>query len=261
MSQGARTFAGMRSRGSPAWAADHSRDPLSLAVPPPEAGPDVCGVCRGWARPGFGTCFSCRLTLGAVSRPCPRVRVVTVYRPGSPMHGLLRGYKDGSGRGGDVRAARVAAVLARHLWQHAADIAPDGWDGLVVVPSTTGRRGPHPLEAAVATTFLAAQLWPGLLTAGACPAEHRRAADHAFVLAPDVDAESLVGARLVLLDDTWTTGARAQSAASALQRAGASVEAVVVIGRVVTPVPGAPSGAWWERHAHRSEPGPLRRTA
>jgi adenine/guanine phosphoribosyltransferase-like PRPP-binding protein len=58
----------------------------------------------------------------------------------------------------------------------------------------------------------------------------------------------VAGSRLVLVDDTWTTGARAQSAASALAAGGAEVEAVVVLGRVVTPVAGAPTGGWWERH-------------
>jgi hypothetical protein len=42
---------------------------------------------------------------------------------------------------------------------------------------------------------------------------------------------SLERARVLLIDDTWTTGANAQSAAAVLKRAGASHVAAVVIGR------------------------------
>ncbi len=41
----------------------------------------------------------------------------------------------------------------------------------------------------------------------------------------------LAGARALLIDDLWTTGSSAQSAAAALRAAGAEVVAMVVIGR------------------------------
>ncbi len=41
----------------------------------------------------------------------------------------------------------------------------------------------------------------------------------------------LAGASVLLIDDTWTTGANAQSAAAALKRAGAGPVGAVVIGR------------------------------
>jgi adenine/guanine phosphoribosyltransferase-like PRPP-binding protein len=48
-------------------------------------------------------------------------------------------------------------------------------------------------------------------------------------------AEPVPGGRILLLDDTWTTGASAQSAAMALRRAGASSIATVVLGRHINP--------------------------
>jgi adenine/guanine phosphoribosyltransferase-like PRPP-binding protein len=59
---------------------------------------------------------------------------------------------------------------------------------------------------------------------------HNVACDSGFVASPDVR-----GTRVLVVDDTFTTGARAQSAASALQLAGARVIAVVAIGRVIDP--------------------------
>jgi hypothetical protein len=221
--------------------------PLAAAcVPVPEAGGDVCGICHGWTRPGYPVCFSCRLTTGQVSWPCRRVAPVSLYRPGGTVHRALRGYKDGPPATRAVLSRRVGALLARFLWEHGPRIAPVGWDGLVVVPSTTGRPGGHPLEAALAAVgAVGAQLWAGALRRGTGGVGHRVAGDGAFAVGEGVD---VAGSRLVLVDDTWTTGARAQSAASALAGAGAEVEAVVVVGRVVTPVAGAPTGSWWERH-------------
>jgi orotate phosphoribosyltransferase len=43
--------------------------------------------------------------------------------------------------------------------------------------------------------------------------------------------ESLHGQAVLLIDDTWTTGASAQSAAAALRQAGSGPVAAVVIGR------------------------------
>jgi hypothetical protein len=43
------------------------------------------------------------------------------------------------------------------------------------------------------------------------------------------------------LDDTWTTGASAQSAAAALRLAGAQSVAVIVLGRHLPPAPGLPA--------------------
>jgi orotate phosphoribosyltransferase len=43
----------------------------------------------------------------------------------------------------------------------------------------------------------------------------------------------LLGESVLLIDDTWTSGANAQSAAGALKSAGAGAVAVLVIGRHV----------------------------
>ncbi|MHB8325215.1 MAG: hypothetical protein ACYDHB_12485 [Candidatus Dormibacteria bacterium] len=57
------------------------------------------------------------------------------------------------------------------------------------------------------------------------------------------------GRRVLLLDDTFTTGAAPQSAASALAIAGAQEVVAVVVGRVIDPGFSAPAGQLWRRVA------------
>jgi hypothetical protein len=53
-----------------------------------------------------------------------------------------------------------------------------------------------------------------------------------FSLDPDV---RLDGRHVLILDDTWTTGSNAQSAALAVRRAGAAAVSVMVVGRWLSP--------------------------
>jgi hypothetical protein len=81
-----------------------------------------------------------------------------------------------------------------------------------------------------------------LLKLGDDPVGHNTASDTAFVTTRDVS-----GARVLVIDDTWTSGATAQSAASALALAGAEVAGIVPIGRIVSPSSSRPEDvAWWE---------------
>jgi hypothetical protein len=57
----------------------------------------------------------------------------------------------------------------------------------------------------------------------------------AFELAPATAAGVRHGGRVVLLDDTYVSGARAQSAAAALRLAGAAAVIIVPVGRVLRP--------------------------
>jgi hypothetical protein len=97
---------------------------------------------------------------------------------------------------------------------------------LAVVPTGCGRPGPHPLLALCAP-YLRLPV-TGLVMR---PGEQGRD--------PSVDRfsaeRSRPGASVLLLDDSWVSGASAQSAAAALKRAGARHVAVVVLGRHVDP--------------------------
>jgi len=100
------------------------------------------------------------------------------------------------------------------------------------VPSTRPqpRPGRHPLETVITRVGRLAPLYRPLLARGPVYVDHNLADDEAFTV-----PRRLSGERVLLLDDTFTTGARLQSAASALRLSGASAVAAVVVGRVIDP--------------------------
>jgi predicted amidophosphoribosyltransferase len=139
---------------------------------------------------------------------------ITLYVPMSPMHALLREYKDGPPSVQRRLRPRLGALLARFLSHHAACIG--SWDTVTIVPSSRGRADPHPLERVVRMDTRHARTYRGLLRPGSHQAHHRQGSDQAF----DVQAP-VAGRQVLLIDDTFTSGAEVQSAASALHLRGA----------------------------------------
>jgi hypothetical protein len=107
---------------------------------------------------------------------------------------------------------------------------------LAVVPTGCGRPGPHPLLD-LAAPYLRLPV-AGLVIR---PGEQGRDPNPDRFRAERAEP----GASVLLLDDSWVSGASAQSAAAALKRAGARHVAVVVLGRHVDPTDrrGAPLAA------------------
>ncbi|WP_449060488.1 hypothetical protein [Planomonospora algeriensis] len=103
-----------------------------------------------------------------------------------------------------------------------------------VVPSTRRRPGEHPLKRLAGSHITLP--WVDLVADPRHPAELREFRTDRFN-APPVDAPggSLRGAGVLLLDDTWTTGSRVQSAAYTLKNAGAAKVVTVVLGRHINP--------------------------
>jgi adenine/guanine phosphoribosyltransferase-like PRPP-binding protein len=214
-----------------------------LCSPVPTRGPGICAICHGCTRPEFSTCYSCARVTGQVRRPCHRVVPFSLYAIPGELHATLRRYKDGCGNGDRRRhTALVVSLLARFLFDHGECLGScraGGWDFITTVPSTD-RPGPHPLRTALGLVpWLAAQHREALVR-GTGTMGHNVASDDGFVVHREVR-----GARVLVVDDTFTTGARAQSAASALQLAGARVIAVVTIGRVIDPSHSEHSLAYW----------------
>ncbi|HUY64671.1 MAG TPA: phosphoribosyltransferase [Acidimicrobiales bacterium] len=188
--------------------------------------------------------------LGSHPAWAPAVVPVALCRPGDTLHSALRRYKDAPAV---AARAHYAGLLGRRLdafvRAHGRCVAAHGpWDTLAVVPSSSrvgrhGRYGAWPVEALVARAgslrgqaLLSMERGPG----SAC---HLAPAPDAFVASGDV-----AGRRVLVVEDTWVTGARAMSAVTALRTAGAEVMAVLVLGRCVDPSASARHAHWWSAH-------------
>jgi len=106
----------------------------------------------------------------------------------------------------------------------------DRFDLVTSVPSTSGRQT-QPLRSVLAEIVSGtSDRHEDLLTVARTDLEQRAHAADRFGA-----TRSVSGARVLVIDDTWTTGAHAQSASAAHKAAGASAVAVVAIGRWFNP--------------------------
>jgi hypothetical protein len=203
-----------------------------IYTPPPPAGPGVCHICHS-ASGQFARCWSCNETRRSVSYPIELVVPISLYRVGEQLHSVLRGYKSSPFEDARRRyGLRVAATLHRFMRDHGGCIraaAGDMWDTVTIVPSKQPRKDVHPLERAIRLGATLKKAYRPLLTSDRPELIARaRGDDRGFKTTRNVK-----GLRVLLIDDTFTSGATFQSAASALVLGGATVVAGVAIGRVI----------------------------
>jgi hypothetical protein len=184
-----------------------------------------------------------------VAHPCELVIPISYYRTPSVLRDRMHDYKEHADAAVRAEQARnVAAILVRYLVEHHTAFIHrfGGWDDVVAVPSTHHDNAPA-LQNAVEAHFPDA-LGPFSrpLTRGPGAMKFNQASPTGFVLAPRA---RIAGRRVLLVDDTYTTGARLQSAHHALAKAGATVAAAVVVTRKINPDPQYGSDLLWERQA------------
>jgi len=212
-----------------------------LTGPPPD-GRGLCVTCKGPIAPGNVRCYQCGLHAETLPGLLADVVVPISHAAKGGQHArnlwLYKSARPGAAQASAALRALLVVFLRDHgrcAWRSAGMTGPTH---LAVVPSGRGRAGPHPLQALIAPCLALpwARLGPGLRDD---PAARDLGADR-------FHAVSLAGADVALLDDTWTSGASAQSACAALWLAGARSVAVIVLGRHVSaPGPGgAGSGRW-----------------
>jgi hypothetical protein len=136
----------------------------------------------------------------------------------------------------------VRQLLDAFLAVHAPCVAAAarGPIRLVAPVPSTARPGGSPLAAVhgladdVCHRIVGARWSACALHRGDAAVGHMRPDAGAFIVT--AQARSAVeGGRCLLLDDTYVSGARAQSAAAALRRAGATTVVIVALGRVLRP--------------------------
>ncbi len=192
------------------------------------AGPGVCPTCRTFHSPDFPCCYPC----GHQPSHLDVVVPITYSVHGEAMHHALRAYKDGIDPVRLYAAPRLAAMLWRFLDRHETCVAwsagaEEGFAVVTTVPSSTPERDTHSMLRRVAEACrpVADRLQRIIGPTGDVPSgrgyDERRYQVLAEIPACDV----------LLIDDTWTAGGHAQSAAHTLREAGARRIALVVIGR------------------------------
>lgn len=205
--------------------AHYLRNPLDPA-------PGICYVCRGPAKAGWSRCYTCEQHLTAAQSSLADAVVPISYAVKRTQHAhALAAYKSTPSREIQTNLLDLLMLFITDHHQCVARAAHiDQWSHLAVVPSTRGRPGEHPLRTLIGNRFLLPWIH---LTATGISSEPR--AFHSDRFTVHTPTEDLSDARVLLFEDTWTTGARVQSAAYAIKKAGAARVAVVVLGRHVNP--------------------------
>lgn len=195
--------------------------PLRPALVPVPASPQlgICRVCHSSCREDFDCCFPC--SQAAYLDP-PEILPITMSIAGGAVHHHLRMYKDSPDPQTRERLTmRLAALLSVFMEKHGVCVGE--WDMVTCVPSAA-RVALAPIVAKLRLFYQR-----DVQALAAVPGDHGRTLD-----AGQFDVVANVrGKRMLLLDDTFTTGAKLFSAVAALRRSGAMVVGPVVLGRHV----------------------------
>lgn len=194
----------------------------------PRRGPDVCGTCFNFTA-GFERCYACAYGRTVLDAVAP----ISYSIGHEQLHHALASYKRLEG---DV-AKRLGAILAAILWrfvaQHETCLAKragvDHFDLVTTVPSGHATRDEHhPLRWIVGELVgPTRERHQRLLSRTHAEVPPRAFSHDKFEATQRLNGHDAI----LLIDDTWTTGASAQSAAAALKAAGAGPVGAVVIGR------------------------------
>lgn len=205
-------------------------DEDSALILPPLPSDKVCTWCRGLLGGRVSACFNCEENAAALDGQVQAVTPISLYAKPGALRDWLTFYKDDGEVLADPNAGlAIESVVGRFLQHNSEWLHRIRPDLTIVVPSTL-RPPPHPLAVLLQRT-------------GAMPAEVsfalRRTTAELGHNRPNRDAfrtmADLHGMRIFLLDDVYTSGARAQSAAFALREAGATVVALCAVGRRYNP--------------------------
>jgi predicted amidophosphoribosyltransferase len=195
-------------------------------IPIPFDGPDVCPICRGWRHARWSLCSNCLETESVLLKICRRVIPMTLYSRPSVLRDALTHYK--SVESSEPCSRRMISLLVRrYALEHSRCLQElvGGFSVVCPVPSSDPHKQMHPLQELLPPDLFGVPM-ANLLRRGTGELGHRKMSDRAYV----VQRHTTVG-RVLLLDDVYTTGASAQSAAASLSLAGTSVAGILVVAR------------------------------
>jgi predicted amidophosphoribosyltransferase len=222
-------------------------------------------VCCGPTAYPFAHCFACRTLARRLRLPLVPVLPASLCPLPGPLYRVLMGYKESPvDEARRQFARRLGELFSVFLTDHRACIeaALGGPVELVLPVPSSSRPGRAPLErvdglAALVVAALGhgARWLPPALQQASRDIGHMRPNVEAFAV-PRPCRDAVRAARVVLLDDTYVSGSRAQSAAATLRLARARAVVIVPLGRVVRPERFAAHAAFVDRSplgdGHRS---------
>ncbi|HUA44909.1 MAG TPA: hypothetical protein VMA77_06765 [Solirubrobacteraceae bacterium] len=193
----------------------------------PRRGPDVCPTCFNFTA-GYDRCYACAHGQAVLDAVAP----ISYSVAREQLHHALASYKRLDGEVARRLGATLAAILWRFLAEHESCVAQAArtrhFDLVTTVPSGDRTRDErHPLRWIVGELVGPTRSrHERLLRRTDAEVPIRTYNEHRFEATQALDNDAVL-----LIDDTWTTGASAQSAAAALKAAGAGRIGAVVIGR------------------------------
>lgn len=198
-----------------------------LLNPPSPATPGVCRVCLTFTD-GYPTCYRC----GFQAEFADAVLPISYSVHFGQLHTNLRAYKRAPPQVARPLQMQLAAVIWRFLERHETCLAraagAERFDLVTTVPSGLADRDEaHRLRWIVSTVVEPTRdRFERLLMRSGTSVPERSVDPLKYSPMRDLSGESVL-----LIDDTWTTGANAQSASGALKTTGAGPVGVLVLGR------------------------------
>jgi predicted amidophosphoribosyltransferase len=194
----------------------------------PRHGPGVCPRCLNFTGNSGGLCRACASGEQHLATVVP----ISYSVGGEWLHRVIASYKRDADPSVPDAVATLTEICDHFLAAHERCVATaagvDRFDVVTTVPSSSPMRdAPHPLSTIVGELVpVTRERYRRLLAPAPSRAIARRFDPERFTVTRPLANESVL-----LIDDMWTSGASAESAAAALRRAGAGTVVAVVIAR------------------------------
>jgi hypothetical protein len=192
----------------------------------------VCPICRGARDPGYPRCYACNQAYRRSGGILADAVIPISYSPDDGQHYYqLKVYKSPTSPN-QLARFRLAVLYTVFFNNHRPCMqraAGGAFTHVATVPSTRARAGLHPLQQIIQVAH--GSLLPIAGTANPAYGNVREFVRDRFTLPPFAAGQP--PPRVLLLEDLWVTGARAQSMAHALKQAGAGTVVTVALGRQI----------------------------